>query len=359
MRNDFCLFKRTTSTGKPVWYYTAWRGNKRVYRSTGMRTRGEALHYCMERVREGSLVGPKRVSGDIPFSQFAEGFFDDGSPYMVWAEEHARAVTKGTMMNVKRALKIFAEYMGDTPLCNIRQRDLDGYARYLLSTGRSGATAKILLNSLERVFRYAKYEEIIKENPFDGYLRVFPNEEKPRDAFTADEVRKLFSERNRGAWRNEISRLACMLAAQTGMRLGEVCGLSVEDISEEWITVRHSLSPTDGMKSTKSGKERIVPMPTGLYQQLMRVSLNGRVISVDRQTVNNHLRLAEGKLGVRQLSFHSFRHFFVSQLGGSQVPEAVKRAVVGHASEAMTDRYTHILSADVSLLRDAQDKILS
>lgn len=45
-------------------------------------------------------------------------------------------------------------------------------------------------------------------------------------------------------------------------------------------------------------------------------------------------------------SFHSLRHTFVTRAIEAGVPAAIVRALVGHATAAMTDRYTHI-SGDV------------
>jgi integrase len=41
-------------------------------------------------------------------------------------------------------------------------------------------------------------------------------------------------------------------------------------------------------------------------------------------------------------SFHSLRHTFVTRAIEAGVPAAIVRALVGHATAAMTDRYSHV-----------------
>lgn len=48
-----------------------------------------------------------------------------------------------------------------------------------------------------------------------------------------------------------------------------------------------------------------------------------------------------------ETGFHSLRHTFVTRAIEAGVPAPIVRALVGHASAAMTDRYSHVGSAAV------------
>jgi integrase len=44
----------------------------------------------------------------------------------------------------------------------------------------------------------------------------------------------------------------------------------------------------------------------------------------------------------RALGFHSLRHSFVSRLANSEVNADVRKAIVGHSSDEIHRRYTHL-----------------
>lgn len=60
-----------------------------------------------------------------------------------------------------------------------------------------------------------------------------------------------------------------LTASQTGMRLGEVQALRIENIKKDHLIVKHSWDRVNILKSTKTGKERIVPIKDALYYELI------------------------------------------------------------------------------------------
>ena len=50
------------------------------------------------------------------------------------------------------------------------------------------------------------------------------------------------------------------LAFYAGLRRAEIQALRLEDVENEWIVVRRAYDPKEGFKTTKSGRERQVPM---------------------------------------------------------------------------------------------------
>jgi integrase len=62
------------------------------------------------------------------------------------------------------------------------------------------------------------------------------------------------------------------LPASSGMRLGEIQALRRENIRPGEIEVCHSWDRSYGLKSTKSGTKRIVPISDELYQGIMAIA---------------------------------------------------------------------------------------
>lgn len=60
------------------------------------------------------------------------------------------------------------------------------------------------------------------------------------------------------------------------------------------------------------------------------------------------------KLG---LSFHSFRHFFNTQLVANNVEQNKILAVIGHTSVKMTQHYLHLEASDLKQVRKVQNAI--
>jgi integrase len=69
-------------------------------------------------------------------------------------------------------------------------------------------------------------------------------------------LQKLFSEENqKEIWPENIHFIINYLAANTGIRLGEILALRPKDISNDQLIISHSYNIHDGLKSTKNGKK--------------------------------------------------------------------------------------------------------
>jgi len=159
--------------------------------------------------------------------------------------------------------------------------------------------------------------------------------------------------------------VAIALGALAGMRMGEVRALEVRDIEfdQHCIVVRRALSEDESL-TPKSGAERGVPLAMSLEQRLREAVRDklprARVVLDDvgktprRQTVLHQFKRYLHRAGVKERSFHSLRHYFISELmrGGASA-EAV-RVLAGHSKLEMTQRYAHAVTAD---LRAAIDRL--
>lgn len=173
---------------------------------------------------------------------------------------------------------------------NLRVRDictglLEDYKKFLMtkkSTLRAGKvlpddelpnlstkTITQLIQAVAKPLREAKRLGMISTNPADA-MTSLAKRKRDRGILTSQEVEKVFSV----TWRNEKSRLANLLACLTGMRAGEIGALNPNDLCVEGdrgiISVKHSYERFQKViKSTKSGKPRIVCVPAFLIDDLM------------------------------------------------------------------------------------------
>jgi integrase len=156
-----------------------------------------------------------------------------------------------------------------------------------------------------------------------------------------------------GEWKGLI-----VIGLHTGLRLGDACRL-------DWSAFK-----ADGTVEVVTGKTgALVKLPSaGLLEALERSNivrpsnLQGEVLPeiaaiykrdpgevskrVERMFRRAGLKTREMREGWSRArpdaSFHSLRHTFVTRAIEAGVPAAIVRALVGHATAAMTDRYSHV-----------------
>lgn len=285
-------------------------------------------------------------------------------------------------------------------ISDVTPRFVRDVSNKLLDSGdKANATVDKIMVAFTKPLRDAWNDDMIHENPSKLLERMDTKPEKLRGILTRSELQKVLVVLSAKA--TEHTYLAVLLAAATGMRLGEIRALSRDDITvvneqDSIITVSKSWSVYGGEKSTKGKKVRYVPCPTWLAEKLLAL---GRLNSYGTPAVfwsikdakgnppvsSSYLResfykylydvLEEGsgfKVGTtvddpdavakgikdkdgktpqirkgellrreRNISFHSFRHFFNTEAQALGADTDKLRLTVGHESKDMTDNYTH------------------
>ena len=114
----------------------------------------------------------------------------------------------------------------------------------------------------------------------------------------------------------------------------------------------------------KSGHERVVPMVPELEERLrdaVRMKLpKARVVVTEKGDTPRRtymltcFKKALSKAGLKERSFHSLRHYFITELVRRGVGLEAVRTLAGHSKLDMTQRYAHATADD---LRAAIDKL--
>lgn len=174
-------------------------------------------------------------------------------------------------------------------------------------------------------------------------------------------------------WADPRAHAASLLAATTGMRLGEVRALKVDAIHDGEIEISEGWANKEGSKDPKGKSFRTVPVPAHVVAVLRKVaesnpwgsgfvfcSYRRRGNPVDSATIQDGFRDARKAAGIpagRGVSFHSWRHFYNSQMR-DRIPDHALRQLTGHKSEAMTERYSHITEESRAAAAELAGKIL-
>lgn len=144
------------------------------------------------------------------------------------------------------------------------------------------------------------------------------------------------------------------LAAETGARAGELYALNVDDFLFEQNVIRINKSmyrQKVGSPKTKNATRWVNVKP--YVMEMLKAHLNGRteglVFQTRRKTplvnstvLNKHLHPLLRKLGLERGGMHGFRHHRVSTLVMAGTATEVIKKWIGHGSEEMIRRYTHL-----------------
>lgn len=262
------------------------------------------------------------------------------------------------------------------------RRDLNGYVDWLGEQGidetdaitqavvaafiaeRSGAQPPPAATSLARLqssvrgwHRFLAREGIAQDDP-TGRMRPPKTPQRLPKALTIDQVERLLAAPNQDEPLGIRDRALLELLYATGARVSEAVSLDVDDLSYGDVLRLRG----------KGDKERIVPVGSyaraavdayltrvrpglaGRGRATARLFLGARGAPLSRQSAWLIIRAAAEKAQiVTEVSPHTLRHSFATHLlqGGADV--RVVQELLGHASVATTQIYTHV---SVDTLRD-------
>jgi integrase/recombinase XerC len=244
--------------------------------------------------------------------------------------------------------------LGHVDLTTVALRDLRSWLALQQTRGRSRTTIARRATAARGFTGWLARTGRIPQDP--GAALGSPKAHRPLPAaLRQDEVRLLLdaaAERALGDGPVGLRDLAVLeLLYATGVRVGELCGLDVDDVDHERRVVR---------VLGKGRKERSVPYGLPAQQALDRWLLQGRRAlvrdgsgpalflgarggRVDQRTVRAmvHARLADVP-GAPDLGPHGLRHTAATHLleGGADLRSV--QELLGHASMATTQIYTHV-----------------
>jgi integrase len=155
----------------------------------------------------------------------------------------------------------------------------------------------------------------------------------------------------------ESYRTFYWLAAETGLRAGELCGLRWCDIGTDELRVRQTAWRGRIQTPKSSAANRPIALSPHLAAVLatQRAADPGQLVFRTKNgtpwdanlLVKRKLRPLCGKLGIAPRGLHAFRHGQGTLLDQMNVPVKVRQQRLGHASAELTlNTYTHAISSD-------------
>jgi integrase len=264
--------------------------------------------------------------------------------------------------------------MGELPLRELRADDVDRWVS-VLTTGRpwaegrplAPATVRQLAGSLRGVLAAAVAAGLLDRSPAAGVrLKVAEAQVDTREVPTAEQYAALAEVSPR--WFVD----AMEWAATTGMRAGEVAGLTGRDLVDGDVSVRHQCPrrvPELTELKTRSAR-RTIPVPGNLADRFSTTGAADRVIAgVEGRGTSTPMICAQMRMSrkavtaaggpdVSRVTFHGFRHLYASSQLADGVPLPMVSALLGHGSIAVTSRvYAHWLPGQRELAASSAEAL--
>lgn len=240
---------------------------------------------------------------------------------------------------------------------NLQLRDVqaESVQRFIAGLDVSPKTVRNIFITLQLMWKSARAWQYVSHNALDGV--VLPKPRRSRRLFySIDETRRIL-----GA-AEDPHRTFYWLAAETGMRAGELCGLRVDHIDLGRGLVKVSQSAWHGkLQDPKSENAvRTFAISSRLREHLRgflakwRPNADHLVFATRNGTpwdanllVKRKLRPLLLSLGIEGGGLHGFRHGNASMMDELSVPMKVRQQRLGHSDPRLTmNVYTRMASAD-------------
>jgi len=258
-----------------------------------------------------------------------------------------------------RKLNIFAEKRGIT-LLTVTEKDLKEY----LETLEEKLCAKEYnsrLSCIKGFYSYLKDEEDILINPALHLESKKVADEEHLGLFTEDEVKRMLDAIPSTLIGVRDSGMLELMYS-SALRINELVSLDVDDIDLTHCEVR--------VRYGKNERERVVPVGEMAvnalssyldmrfkfildeYEEALFLSLRGARINAE--SVRQRIHRYKEEAGVSSYGVsHAFRHACATHMLKNGAPLPAIRRILGHSRLSTTEKYTHVMNADLKEIHRA------
>jgi integrase len=294
----------------------------------------------------GDFVDPRQ--GKVTIAEFAERWQA--------TRTHLAQATRDQDRHYLNSLVL--PTFGRRPVASLRPSEIETWLAQLEVAPTTKAKA---LQKLAAILRVAVGDGAIKANPCDGISRPSQKPRREGRALTEAEVLAVI---NAAEEVDETTAAMVWLMARAGLRIGEVLALRREDLGNEALHIRGSMSRREGLRAVK-GRDgaRSIPISPELEARLRRhlgaqrvasldgwlfTAVRGGQVRYDNWRTRTWRRVVEAA-NVGDLHPHDLRHTLATRLflvDGWTVPQV--QAYLGHADPSVTLKvYTHVSAEEL------------
>ena len=278
----------------------------------------------------------------------------------LWKEEKRQFVKKSTFAAYSLIVETHLQPAFGN-LTAVTEKDVQDFVLQKLNGGLSQKTIKDMLIVLRMILKFGAKKNYCVYAPIDV---IFPTdrERQELEALSIANQKKImrFVEDN-FTFRN----LGIFICLSTGIRIGEICALTWDDIDIEngVIHIRKTIQriyvKENGIKKTEllidtpktATSMRDIPMIKDLYEILKPLKkvvnndyfvLTNEATPTEPRTYRNYYKKLLDKLGIPPIKFHGLRHSFATRCIESKCDYKTVSVILGHSNISTTlNLYVH------------------
>ncbi len=356
-RKPFIVYKRKLKRGKAV-YYVRYRlpdGTRLPGRSTGQTSKDAAEAWAWNHIDSGRVVRKNATVAEFAGSDF---FHPAGRWATSKLSRGLRLSDRTCAEKTTKLQKYIIPALGGYQLTGITKRVVTDFRNELHCNGLSSDTINKILDCLRAILEDAEDSGLITAVP---KIERAAGRAVERGVLTRAKVVQLFSIE----WKDARACTCNALAASSGLRLGECLGLRASALRERSVLVCRSYGSVARTLSetTKTRVRREVVVPVPVRSEMRRLlsicphqiedpfvfwaarasehPMDYKLVRQEFYRALDQIGIGEAERKVRNISFHSHRHFFNSMLLDARIPAEKVCRLTGHTSAAMTEHYAH------------------
>ena len=254
---------------------------------------------------------------------------------------------------------------------SIAMREIGGQAlqMFIQSSKLAPKSCRNFILTLRMMWKSAKAWGYVAHDPFDGL--VLPKVgRQARFFFTVDEIQRIL------AVAPEPYRTFYWIAAEAGLRAGELCGLSIADLDLDSRVVNVKRAVWRGKIQTPKTVNAVRQFAISswlaahlrAFLRSWRPNSNGLLFATSNGTpwdqnlvVKRKLHPLLASLEIKRCGLHAFRHTNGSLMDRLNAPMKLRQERLGHApgSDITLSVYTHTVGEDDRLLAEKLGEILN
>jgi len=258
------------------------------------------------------------------------------------ASTDVHSITHKDMLAFRDCLSRLPPNRSKGKLAGIPIRDL---ASMVHDKTLSATTMKNKATLLTMVFRWLYKHEYVKNNPAHDLL---PNSRRvakqviPREAFTSDDISLIFEKLVNRQRSKRVDRYwYTMIAAYTGMRIGEIAQLQRDNLKQDGGIWYLDIEAVVEVKNEPSRRQ--IPVHPRLEEIGLVQYVQGKTGGIFTSNTKNAVgkwfnRCVQELLPNRKVMYHCWRHTVSTHLQRASVPREQIAALLGHTQEGETFR---------------------
>lgn len=265
---------------------------------------------------------------------------------------HVKCASSNTALSYLRDIRQYAKWLQakeNTELQDATQAQICRYLTYMNLQGRSPATISRCLASMRNFYAYLVSSGYLRQNPVQG-LKAEHREKKLPQILTGREVELLLAQPSCADAKGYRDRAMLEVMYATGIRVSELIGLDVKDVSLD-----------GGFVKCTGNKARLIPMYPGAIKALsfymkevrpsmvsssaetaLFLNLSGERMS--RQGFWKILKQYQKSAGIdKEITPHTLRHSFAVHLLENGADLQSIQEMMGHSDISSTQLYTQLV----------------